>query len=104
MTQIVDRTPHPRIVTFGRVYRDDEGALVLSGFTVGLCIALCPCHLNPFTRQPVLLSDAGDGLLGLRSFRLVPCGCCVPWRADELERVSQDLMDIAGIVSMPPKT
>jgi hypothetical protein len=85
---------HPGILRPGRI-TDDGVTITISGWTLTLCAASCPCHRHPHTGA-LTIGNGHDGTLGLVSNW--DCDCCVPWTADELTAVLRDAADLPEVV------
>jgi hypothetical protein len=69
---------------------------IIEGWGLGVCASQCSCHRSPSSQQLVIFQDEKLGLLGLVSFR-TGCGCCVPWTAEELAAIVDELDELANM-------
>lgn len=102
MPQVDRDTRRPRIMRVGQAMRLSTGTLVVRGWSIAPCLSMCECHTHPQLGVPVIVQDAGRGLVGLRSFVPGECGCCQPWTAEELEAVIRDFRAIAALAASFP--
>lgn len=88
----------PSITGIGEVLYDGT-TLTIRGWHLGICAALCRCHLHPLTGQLVIAQNEAAGTLGLATFRTDGrrCTCCAPWPADELVAILDFLSTVAAL-------
>ncbi|GHE09134.1 hypothetical protein [Klenkia taihuensis] len=90
------REQRPSIFQLGAV-EGTGGDTVVSGWGLGMCAGRCACHRDPAGGQLRISEDRVAGTLGLHCFTAAGCGCCRPWRVDELRAVLRDVAAVAAL-------